>query len=258
MCGSALLLARAGGPSRWTQPGDVLTRQHGQRAHHDQHLASGVEPQWATGTRALKRVPPRLAISRVTGSAPAIAAPSACQFGCAEHPLKSWHVYGTGSWWSAALHGSRRTQQLDRDSAFPLVRASSRVLPLPENISALPPSRAVRSRGDAIGPCPAFPQVRARFAWYPRPDSNRRYRLERAMPVRRVRAGQRLFGPLHFRDFGTHMAWLDSMTQQLVRAAGREGQGPAIPAAPGALHLVQRSSARPMLSPENMRYGQGF
>ena len=96
------------------------------------------------------------------------------------------------------------------------------------------------------------------FRWYPRPDSNRRYRLERAMPVRRVRAGQRLFGPLHFRDFGTHMAWLDSMTQQLVRAAGREGQGPAIPAAPGALHLVQRSSARPMLSPENMRYGQGF
>ena len=81
-----------------------------------------------------------------------------------------------------------------------------RVLPCPENISALPPSRAVRSRGDAIGPCPAFPLVRARFGWYPRPDSNRRYRLERARRVHRIVAGQRRCWGLRPRDFGTDRA----------------------------------------------------
>jgi hypothetical protein len=45
---------------------------------------------------------------------------------------------------------------------------------------ATAPLRRRESPRSANGLRPAFPQVEARFALYPRPDSNRRYRLERA------------------------------------------------------------------------------
>jgi len=51
-------------------------------------------------------------------------------------------------------------------------------------------------------------------AWYPRPDSNRRYRLERAQSVQPIRAGHRRHGPPRSLAFRTHEARLEPDTAQ--------------------------------------------
>ena len=56
----------------------------------------------------------------------------------------------------------------------------------------------------------AFALARALFAWYPRPESNRRYRLERPRPVHRVCAGRGRYGALQADDLGTDRAQSDS------------------------------------------------
>jgi hypothetical protein len=59
--------------------------------------------------------------------------------------------------------------------------------------------------------CRGFETVAGRppqppMGWYPRPDSNRRYRLERATYVGRIVAGQRLYGRSQTRHVGMNGA----------------------------------------------------
>jgi len=59
------------------------------------------------------------------------------------------------------------------------------------------------------------------LAWHARPDSNRRYRLERAAPVHRIHAGQKRYGPLRRCDFGTNEARLNHARKPSLSAVYR-------------------------------------
>ncbi len=86
-------------------------------------------------------------------------------------------------------YGHLFEDRLDEVSAamLPVLHGSTRNRPVPpkgvdnahHSESAQSVSRLVRA-SDSEDPLIAFPQIRGPFGEYPRPDSNRRYRLERA------------------------------------------------------------------------------
>jgi len=79
----------------------------------------------------------------------------------------------------SAKRGHRaRTQRFRRSQLVSHRPGSGDFQPDPERRYRL--TEASSQQGTANGLRSAFPLIRARFASYPRPDSNRRYRLERA------------------------------------------------------------------------------
>ena len=79
------------------------------------------------------------------------------------------------------------------EPVFPLVRAHFSVPSARGDRPALPPYRGGAFASNCERARTSVSAGQSPFSWYPRPDSNRRYRLGRAAPVRRIRAGERRF-----------------------------------------------------------------